>query len=85
MSKLGLYIIDYNFHGAPKSFIIRRETMNSSEAWLWASCDAGVAFIPKPGRRPFKPFTKPMAEKLGVTDVQWKEAASVAWDEDQYK
>lgn len=45
-----LYIIDYILHGEPKSFIIRAEVMNNSEAWHWASCDAGVGRIPKFGR-----------------------------------
>lgn len=85
MSRQALYVIDYNFHGASKSFIIRKEMMSNSEAWLWACCDAGVAVIPKLGRPPSKPFTKPMAEGLGVTDVRWRGAASVTWDEDQYK
>ncbi len=59
-----LYIIDYMLHGEPKSFIIRAETMNNSEAWHWASCDAGVGRIPKFGREKVKRVSKPLAEKI---------------------
>ncbi|WP_420233418.1 DUF6555 family protein [Pseudomonas sp. ABY48] len=71
-----LYIIDYMLHGEPKSFIIRAEVMNNSEAWHWASCDAGVGRIPKFGREKVKRVSKPLAEKYGITDVRWR--ASVA-------
>ncbi|EJT83833.1 hypothetical protein PPS11_29861 [Pseudomonas putida S11] len=45
-----LYIIDYQLHGKPRSFIIRLETLDNAEAWHWASCDAGIGIIPKFGR-----------------------------------
>jgi hypothetical protein len=38
--------------------------------------------IPKPGRPPLKRFSKPMAERFGVTDVQWRESQALAWDEE---
>lgn len=38
-----LYIIEYKLHGEPKTFIIRTKIRSNSDAWHWASCDAGVA------------------------------------------
>ena len=83
MSKVDIFVIAYKLHGEPKSFIIRAKEMNNAEAWQWASCDAGVAPIPKPGRPPLKRFSKPLAERFGVTDVQWRESATVGWEEDR--
>ncbi|CAH0152369.1 hypothetical protein HNO91_12175 [Pseudomonas corrugata] len=74
-----LYIIDYMLHGEPKSFIIRAEVMNNSEAWHWASCDAGVGRIPKFGREKVKRVTKPLAEKYGITDVRWRASVAPSW------
>jgi hypothetical protein len=74
-----LYIIDYVLHGEPKSFIIRAEVMNNSEAWHWASCDAGVGRIPKFGREKVKRVSKPMAEKYGITDVRWRASVAPSW------
>ncbi|AOE60414.1 hypothetical protein LOY64_14685 [Pseudomonas corrugata] len=74
-----LYIIDYMLHGEPKSFIIRAEAMNNSEAWHWASCDAGVGRIPKFGREKVKRVTKPLAEKYGITDVRWRASVAPTW------
>jgi hypothetical protein len=75
-----MYVIDYQLHGEPKSFVIRAKLMNNAEAWQWASCDAGLAPIPKPGRASLKRFSKPMAERFGVTNVQWRASVSLAWD-----
>ncbi|WP_434557413.1 hypothetical protein J3P95_13870 [Pseudomonas sp. Z5-35] len=74
-----LYIIDYMLHGEPKSFIIRADLMNNSEAWHWASCDAGVGRIPKFGREKVKRVSKPMAEKYGITDVRWRVSVAPSW------
>ncbi|MBC3362223.1 hypothetical protein HU762_17890 [Pseudomonas sp. SWRI92] len=74
-----LYIIDYMLHGEPKSFIIRADLMNNSEAWHWASCDAGVGRIPKFGREKVKRVSKPMAEKYGITDVRWRASVAPSW------
>jgi hypothetical protein len=74
-----LYIIDYMLHGEPKSFIIRAEVMNNSEAWHWASCDAGVGRIPKFGREKVKRVTKPLAEKYGITEVRWRASVAPSW------
>lgn len=81
MSSLDIYVIEYSLHGKPKSFVIRAKLMNNSEAWQWASCDAGIAPIPKPGRPPLKRFSKPMAERFGITDVKWRETSSLTWEE----
>ncbi|MNI78236.1 hypothetical protein D3C73_1345930 [compost metagenome] len=67
-----LYIIDYQLRGEPRSFIIRMERMDNTEAWHWASCDAGVGIIPKFGREKIKKVSKPMAERFGVTAVKWR-------------
>ncbi len=82
MKQADFYVIDYQFNGKPKSFVIRAKLMNNAEAWQWASCDAGLAPILKPGRPPLKRFSKPMAERFGVTDVEWRESVSVVWEED---
>ncbi|WP_130908304.1 DUF6555 family protein [Pseudomonas sp. Sample_16] len=81
MSNVDIYVIEYRIYGEPRSFIIRSKLMNNAEAWQWASCDAGIAPIPKPGRPPLKRFTKPMAEKFGITDVKWRETSAVTWEE----
>ncbi|WP_434559407.1 DUF6555 family protein [Pseudomonas sp. R1-6] len=67
-----LYIIDYEIHGVPKSFIIRLDIMNNAEAWHWASCDAGVGRIPKFGREKVRRVSKPLAERLGISNVRWR-------------
>ncbi|MFP3677963.1 DUF6555 family protein [Pseudomonas sp. SIMBA_041] len=77
------YRISYLLHGQPKTFIIRAALMNNAEAWQWASCDAGLVPIPKPGRPPLKRYSKPMAERFGVTEVQWREPTSMDWEEKQ--
>ncbi|PRW86059.1 hypothetical protein C7A11_20710 [Pseudomonas simiae] len=69
---INFHIIDYKLHGKPKSFIIRSKTMQNADAWHWASCDAGIAPIPKPGKAPLKLISKPHAEKYGITDVNWR-------------
>ncbi|MCU1758530.1 hypothetical protein NTD84_02190 [Pseudomonas sp. 14P_8.1_Bac3] len=81
MNRTDLYVIEYLLHGEPKSFIIRAKTMRNADAWHWASCDAGIAPIPKPGRAPLKMVSKPQAEKYGVTDVRWRESATLDWTE----
>lgn len=67
-----LFVISYKFHGAVKTFILRSKTMQNADAWHWATCDAGVTAIPRPGRRPLKLISKPLAERYGITDVSWR-------------
>ena len=81
MNNAKLFVIDYTLHGTPKSFIIRSDKMDNVEAWHWASCDAGIAPIPKPGRPPLKVISKPQAERYGVTEVKWRETAALVWEE----
>lgn len=76
-----LYIIEYQLHGEQRSFIIRAKAMRNADAWHWASCDAGIAPIPKPGRPPLKMVSKPQAEKYGLSDVRWRESATADWNE----
>ncbi len=71
-----LYIIDYQLHGKPRSFIIRLETLDNAEAWHWASCDAGIGIIPKFGREKIRKVSRPMAERYGITAVQWRISGS---------
>ena len=81
MNSTGLYIIEYLLHGEPRSFIIRAKVMSNRDAWHWASCDAGVAVIPRFGQHTLKRVSKPMAEKYGITDVRWCRAAQIQWAE----
>ena len=81
MNHTGLYIIEYKLHGEPKSFIIRAPVMCNADAWHWASCDAGIAPIPKPGKPPLKPVSKPQAERYGITDARWRESETINWTE----
>ncbi|CAM3237472.1 DUF6555 family protein [Pseudomonas plecoglossicida] len=67
-----LYIIDYQLHGEPRSFIIRLDRLDNAEAWHWASCDAGIGIIPKFGREKIKKVSRPMAERYGITEVRWR-------------
>ncbi|CRM79064.1 hypothetical protein J1G34_23265 [Pseudomonas sp. Wu6] len=76
-----LFTINYQLHGEPRSFIVRAARMNNAEAWHWASCDAGVAVIPRFGQNNLKRVSKPMAEKYGITDVRWYGAAAIQWAE----
>ncbi|WP_285429392.1 DUF6555 family protein [Pseudomonas sp. fls2-241-R2A-110] len=81
MNRTDLFIIEYTLHGEPKSFIIRAKEMSNAHAWHWASCDAGLAPIPKPGKPPLKVVSKPQAERYGVTDVKWRASATLDWTE----
>lgn len=67
-----LYTIDYIIHGEAKSFVIRADRMDNAEAWHWASCDAGFGHIPRSTRDKTKKTSKPMAERLGISAVQWR-------------
>ncbi|WP_025109751.1 DUF6555 family protein [Pseudomonas sp. H1h] len=79
MSQTDLFVVDYKLHGQAKSFVIRAKKMRNEDAWHWASCDAGLAPIPKPGRPPLKVMSRPQAERFGVTDVKWRETAALEW------
>lgn len=81
MKQNQLFTIQYQLHGQPKSFVIRAIQMSNAEAWHWASCDAGVATIPKFGQHQIKRVSKPMAEKYGITEVRWSSAAAIRWTE----
>ncbi|MBV4455725.1 MULTISPECIES: DUF6555 family protein [Pseudomonas] len=76
-----LFTIRYRLHGEQRSFIVRAAQMNNAEAWHWASCDAGVAVIPRFGQHTLKRVSKPMAEKYGITDVRWSGAEAIQWAE----
>lgn len=68
------YKIDYLYHGAYKTFYVRSDVMNNVEAWHWAAVDAGIGQIAKYRSHKVPKVSKPHAEKLGVTDVEWKPA-----------
>lgn len=76
MNSAKLFIIEYALHGKPKSFIIRLPSLDNATAWHWAGCDAGVVRIGHVGRaRPnVKKTSRPEAEKLGITQVTWRQA-----------
>lgn len=68
------YRIDYLHNGAPKSFYVCAQSMNSAEAWHWAAMDSGVAQIPKYRRDKVSVVSKPLAERHGIIQVQWVQA-----------
>ena len=76
MSQEHIFTIDYKLHGTPKTFMIRAAQLTCEDAWQWAGCDAGAAPIPRPGKPPLKYLSKPMAERYGITDVQWRGSSS---------
>ncbi|MBA1294215.1 hypothetical protein G7025_12660 [Pseudomonas lurida] len=72
-----LYIIEYDLHRSPKSFIIRADVMNNAEAWHWACCDAGIGVIPKSRNDKIKRISKPLAERYGIENVKWRISGDV--------
>jgi hypothetical protein len=66
--------VEYQLRGQPKSFYVRSEKMDSSEAWHMSAVDAGFATIPKFKYDPCPRVSKPKAEKLGITEVVWHQA-----------
>lgn len=68
------YRIDYLLNGTYKTFYIRTGAMSNSEAWHWATVDAGVGQIPKYRTDPITKLSKPQAEKHGITNVEWSKA-----------
>ncbi|MFK3795568.1 DUF6555 family protein [Pseudomonas sp. NPDC088444] len=66
------YRIDCLLNGAYKTFYIRATDMNNAQAWHWANVDAGIGQLPNYRTDPIKKLSQPQAEKLGVTDVEWK-------------
>lgn len=61
-----LYVIEYELHSEPRTFIIRLQKMDNGVAWHWASCDAGVGIIPRFSQQNIKLVSRPMAERYGV-------------------
>lgn len=45
--------------------------MSNAEAWYWATVDAGIGLIPKYRLDPVPKLSKPQAERLGLTNVEW--------------
>lgn len=74
MSAQHHYRIDYLLHGAYKTLYVRAESMCRADAWHWASVDAGFGVLPK--YRSDKPLrlSRPQAEALGITNVEWLDA-----------
>lgn len=64
--KNSLYIIEYELHQQPKSFIIRAEVMNNAEAWHWACCDAGIGIIPRSRNEKIKRISKPWRSVMAL-------------------
>lgn len=67
-----LYVIEYELQGQHRTFIIRLDRMDNTEAWHWASCDAGVGVIPRFGQHKIKKVSRPMAERYGISNVRWR-------------
>ncbi|WP_341522985.1 DUF6555 family protein [Pseudomonas sp. G.S.17] len=65
------YRIDYLLQGLYRTFYIRAETMSHAEAWYWATVDAGLGQIPKYRNDKSPKLSKPQAESLGLTSVEW--------------
>lgn len=74
MSQEKHYRIDYLLDGAYKTFYIRAACMDNAEAWHWATVDAGFGQLPKYRNDPITKLSKPKAERMGVTDVEWSQA-----------
>lgn len=72
MTQEAHYRIDYLLTGAYKTFYLRTATMNNSEAWHWAAVDAGIGQIPKYRSDKVPKVSKPHAERLGITNVEWR-------------
>lgn len=68
------YRIDYLLHGNYKTFYVRAAAMDNAEAWHWASVDAGFGQIPKYRTDKVPKISKPKAEQLGISQVEWTES-----------
>lgn len=68
------YRIDYLLNGAYKTFYVRSFHMDNPEAWHWATVDAGYGQLPKYRHDPITKLSKPQAERLGITNVEWSRA-----------
>lgn len=68
------YKIDYLYHGTYKTFYVKADVMNNAEAWHWAAVDAGLGQIPKYRSDKIPKISKPQAEKLGISDLEWSQA-----------
>jgi len=79
MGNPAIYVIEYHLQGAHKTFVIRADGMDNAQAWHWASCDAGIGTIPKSSRDKVKRITRPLAERYGLTDVQWRPSTQIDW------
>lgn len=74
MSQNCHYRVDYLLNGSYKTFYIRTDKMDNSEAWHWAAVDAGFGHIPKSRSDRVPKTSKPQAEKYGISEVQWSPA-----------
>jgi hypothetical protein len=68
------YRIDYLLDGAYKTLYVRAAKMDNAEAWHWATVDAGFGQLPKYRSDPVTKLSKPHAERLGITNVEWSKA-----------
>lgn len=71
MSQNKHYRIDYLLNGNYKTFYISAAAMDDAEAWHWATVDAGFAQIPKYRADKVPRISRPHAEHLGITEVEW--------------
>ena len=72
-----IFLIAYKLHGEAREFIVRAERMNNAEAWHWAACEAGVGVIPKFTASDIRKVSRPVAERFGITVVQWRRSGNL--------
>jgi hypothetical protein len=66
--------IDYLLNGSYKTFYVSAPKMDNADAWHWAAVDAGFGQIPKYRNDKVPKVSKPQAERLGITNVEWSAA-----------
>jgi hypothetical protein len=64
------YLIRYCLHGQEKRFYVYSPRMTNAQAWHMAAVDAGFAKIPKYRSDRVPEFSKPKAERIGISDVE---------------
>lgn len=65
------FLIRYRLRGEARSFYLHSVGMTNAQAWHMAAVDAGYAEIPKYRYDKVPEVTRPKAERLGISDVEW--------------
>lgn len=74
MNSPGHFLIRYRLRGMEKSFYLHSVGMTNAQAWHMAAVDAGYGEIPKYRYDKVPEISKPKAERLGITEVEWHPA-----------